>query len=378
IEQTMALKSLVSNPIKALKQFIPLLINLAVETDNDTIYASCNLSGPVTQKINPIKSKIKVSKLLELCSLIETIARRRDATEQFKNLGKRLYQAVIPEKIRQELHKAIQFASSQNVPVNLMINSSRNLMAVPYELFYSEDPSINEFLSTKFPLYRFPVEKKLMSIEKLTSRIAKVLLIAANPLGGEFDLPNVDTENRNIRDLLTKIGIQTKMITSDQATLQKVLEELLVNEYEAIHFSGHGIFNAKNPMESGLVLGLKGKTPEYLTAINIKEMLEETKLKLIFLNSCYSATHSSQELTKDEVLGIADAFIQVGVPTIVGMQWPVTDKGALILSEKFYEQVFKNNVDFPTALKLSRLQVIAQRPRDPSWACPMLVKHPSL
>ncbi|MFX1252469.1 MAG: CHAT domain-containing protein [Promethearchaeota archaeon] len=378
IEQTMALKSLITNPIKVLKEYIPLLINLTIEAEEETIYTSCTLSGPVTQKINPLKSKVKVSKLLELASQIEHVAMGTEPTKNFERLGKGLYEAIIPESIRTEIHNAVQFANSQDVPINFMVSSSRNLMSVPFELFNSDDKSINGFFSTKFPLFRYPVEKKLMPIEKLTSRIAKVLLISANPLEGELDLPNVDNENKDIQDLLAKIGVHTKMITSDRAKLQNVLEELLVNDYEAIHFSGHGIFDPKNPMESGLMLGTKGSPPEFLTANNIKEILQETKLKLIFLNSCYSATQSSQTLEKEEVLGIADAFIQVGVPTIIGMQWPITDQGALILSENFYNHVFKNNIDFQTALKLARLQLITHRPKDPSWACPMLVKHPSL
>lgn len=377
LEQTMDLKSLVSDPIKVIKQYIPLEIILIVETEEDEIFTSGHLAGPVTQKIDRVKSKVKTTKLLRLAGQIEHIAGGQNVQENFKKLGKGIYDAIIPETVRKELHKAIEFALSQNVPINFMINASRNLMAVPFELFYSDDPNIDGFLAAKFSLFRYPVEKKLMPIEKLTPRISKVLLISANPLGGNMDLPNVDRENEEIHELLTKIGIQAKMITSKNSTLQNVLEELLVNEYEAIHFSGHGIFDPKNPMESGLMLGLKGKSPEYLTALNIKELLGETKLKLIFLNSCYSATQST-ELSTDEVLGISDAFIQVGVPTIIGMQWPVTDKGALILSENFYKQVFQKNVDFPTALKFSRLQLRNQRPQDPSWACPMLVKHPSL
>ena len=131
-------------------------------------------------------------------------------------------------------------------------------------------------------------------------------------------------------------------------------------------------------MESGLVLGIQGKPPEILSAVNIRELLKETNLKLIFLNSCYSAAQLNKLLLQNDVLGIADAFIQVGVPTIIGMQWPVSDEGAVVIAQNFYDLVFKKNLDFQTALKFTRLQLISDYPNDPSWACPMLVKHPSL
>ncbi|MFX1293552.1 MAG: CHAT domain-containing protein [Promethearchaeota archaeon] len=377
IDQTILLKSLVTDPVKVLRKYIPLVINFIIETDGDTLYFSCDINGPVTQKIKPIKLQLQTSELLQMADQVEKIAMdNSNPNKEFKKYGKELFNAIIPSEIDKELANSIKFAKSENVPIYFTINSSRELMSVPYELLYGKTTGIEDFISVKFPFYRYSAEKKITPIEKLTSRIAKVLLISANPLGGDYDLPMVDDENRNIQKLFEKIGIQSKLITSDNSTLQKVLEELLVNEYEAIHFSGHG-FWAKNPMESGLVVGLKNK-PEYLTADIIKKILQETKLKLIFLNSCYSAAQSKQVLPKQEILGIADALIQAGVPTIIGMQWQISDQGALLLSKNFYEQTFRKNMNFQTALKVSRLELKKQYPQDPSWACPMLVKHPSL
>ncbi len=379
INQDISLKSLNTDTIKVLKKYIPLQIILTIENDEEAIFSSCDISGAITQKIKPVKLKITTSELLKSAGLPEEIVSRYDkANEEFLPLGKKLFNDLIPNAMKKELIKAIDYAKSQNIPVNIMINASRALMSVPFELLFLEQPQNRGFLSTMFPFFRYPVEKQITPIEKLTSKIARVLLIASNPLDGDADLPGVDPETKNIQDTLNKIGIQTKMISSSESHLQNVLEELMINEYDAIHFSGHGFFDSKNPMESGLVLGVKGRPPEYLTARDIKEILQETKLKLIFLNCCYSAAQPKQILLHEDVLGLADAFIQVGISALIGMQWPITDMGAVILSKNFYEEVFRRNVDYQTALKVAKLQLIKESQNDPSWACPMLIKHPSL
>ncbi|MFX1452704.1 MAG: GTP-binding protein, partial [Promethearchaeota archaeon] len=304
INHTTSLKFLESSSIKVLRKFIPLQIKLIIENENENIFSSFDLNGPITQKIKPIKSHLKTSELLKMCENVEDIVKEPDRINKLKELGLKLWNAIIPENINQELYDAINFANEQEVPIVFMVSSSRNLMAVPYELLNSNLPVINGFLSTKFPIYRHPTEKRIIPIQKLTSRIGKVLLISANPYEGKFNLPGVDIENKRIQELLFRIGIQSKLISSDHSTLQNILQELLVNEYDAIHFSGHGYFDTENPINSGLILGIKGKSPEFLTANNIRELLNETNLKLIFLNSCYSATQTKQFLSQEEILGL--------------------------------------------------------------------------
>ncbi len=67
-----------------------------------------------------------------------------------------------------------------------------------------------------------------------------------------------------------------------------------------------------------------------------------------------------------------DASVEAGLPSVLGMRWPVADASARVLAGAFYQALFSEG-RLDTALLKAR-QTIARRDReDITWVSPVLV-----
>ena len=58
-------------------------------------------------------------------------------------------------------------------------------------------------------------------------------------------------------------------------------------------------------------------------------------VRLIFLNACKTAM-SSREGELDPFGGVATSLIEAGIPAVVAMQFPISDKAAINFSRTFF------------------------------------------
>ena len=190
-----------------------------------------------------------------------------------------------------------------------------------------------------------------------------VLVVASNPLG---DLKNVEREANSVIDAIERIGgVESKLLSGRDASKENVIKEIESGKYQVIHYSGHSNFDEKFPGKSYLLL----KDNRKLIADELARLSKDKELHLVFLNSCLSG---ADKVDVFNVTGLSSAFVKSGVPNVIGMKWSISDHGARLLSEKFYEEYVKTR-DPAEALRKARKYVgEATDWNDPAWAAPIL------
>jgi CHAT domain-containing protein len=71
-------------------------------------------------------------------------------------------------------------------------------------------------------------------------------------------------------------------------------------------------------------------------------------------------------------MGLADSFVKVGVPYVIGMSWSISDAGAIVLAEEFYNRLMITK-DPGGSLQRARLKTGERFDwKDPVWAAPIM------
>jgi CHAT domain-containing protein/tetratricopeptide (TPR) repeat protein len=96
-----------------------------------------------------------------------------------------------------------------------------------------------------------------------------------------------------------------------------------------LHFSGHAIYNPRDPLESELRTG-RGET---LTAHAVVGELD-LDADLVALSACTSGV--SQVVAGDELLGLQRAFLYAGARAVLCTLWEAADFVTLLLMDRFY------------------------------------------
>jgi hypothetical protein len=129
----------------------------------------------------------------------------------------------------------------------------------------------------------------------------------------------------------------------EPATILDVLRLLDNNDYDILHYAGHGDFDPDQPdRRAGWIFG-----DRYFTA---RELASISRIPaLVVANACLSALTSNVRATSDDAAsrslrgaddallpGLVDEFFRRGVRNYVGTAWPVSDSGAVLFSETLY------------------------------------------
>lgn len=276
----------------------------------------------------------------------------RDLHERLIQLGRKLYGLYIPK----DTHGYLTSLLDAHPQGPFRIEIEGGACALPWELLHNGE----DFLALLLPLARTPTEAT--EAAQTFGPVQRVLLIVP-----ESDLDEALVETQAIHDVLTEdIAIDVEILSGQEATKEKIIHTLQTGGFDAIHYSGHSHHDPELASASHLVLNQGRK----LRAEELRRLIRECGLKFIFLNSCESGSamgHSHVALA-----GLADAFVQSGVPCVIGMRWPVSDRGARELALTFYQALAKLG-DPAEALRKARLAVgTAFDWEDPAWAAPLM------
>ncbi len=145
-------------------------------------------------------------------------------------------------------------------------------------------------------------------------------------------LDYAEAELRSVLDLLPADG-GAWTAYGEQATAATLWQALPAAT--TLHLACHGQFNPQEPLDSALLLGAGSR-------ITLRELLERDNsaalagLRLAFLSACQTAI-SDFRTVPDEAIGLPAAFLQAGIPAVVGTLWPVNDASTALLATRFYE-----------------------------------------
>ena len=175
------------------------------------------------------------------------------------------------------------------------------------------------------------LEQAQKSTEKQrTEVLSEQLLNIAYPgvKGSKYYLPNVIPEAKAIAQHFT----QTETLYEDDATPDRVVNQVRKENYKTIHLGCHGRFDSEHPQQSGLMLA-----DGWLTVQRIITELDLGKTNLVTLGACVSGQVAIRK--GEEHVGLLQAMMTAGASTIIASLWPVSDVATRALFEAFYTQV---------------------------------------
>jgi serine/threonine protein kinase len=148
----------------------------------------------------------------------------------------------------------------------------------------------------------------------------KILIVFANPK--DSDPLRLGEEDRTIRECIKRSNNRDNLAYKiiHAARIMDVQRELLEDEYQIIHFSGHGAPSGQ------LVLEDEGGDTKLVPQHALAGLLSKFRsIECVILNACYS-------LGQGKVLAL-------GVPLVVAMDGPISDDAAKHFTRGFYDSI---------------------------------------
>ena len=282
-----------------------------------------------------------------------------------RKFGGQLFGAVMQGKTG-ELYRAAASearATGQGLRVTLSLTDVPELGGIPWEYLY-DDPN---FLSINAwtPVVRYlDLPKPRRALE--TELPLRILGVISAPLDAE---PlDVELEKAKLEDALKPLR-EANAVTIDwleEPTLLALTKRLRPDTYHILHYIGHGGFDDANGEGALLFEDAAGRgravSGDQLAAV----LYEKRSLRLVLLNSCEGARNS----VKDPFSGVAASLVQREVPAVIGMQFEITDRAAVLFASEFYAMLAEGEpVD--AAISEARLAIWADS-NDVEWGTPVL------
>ncbi|HVR07215.1 MAG TPA: CHAT domain-containing protein [Thermoanaerobaculia bacterium] len=307
---------------------------------------------------------------------LRDIAAVRDAVTPpaLRQAGERLYEALFAGPVLNAFLQSSAFVESQpdtglriRIEVDPSLPESQEIGSLPWELIYRRET--REHLAAGF---KTPVVRRLAVPGSTTPaprlRTLRILAVSARPAGA----PRLDLEHE-IGDLAAawRKTPRVEVDVLEHASLSALDAKLRDKPFHVLHFMGHGGFEAATG--AGYLLFEDGAgEPVRVDGVTLGEVLRERRalLRLVFLNACDTA-RLPRHRGQDPFSGVASALVMVGIPSVVAMQFPVSDQAALVFSRRFY-QALASGLPVDSAAAAGRRAIQAGFPGSLEWATPAL------
>ncbi|MGM0386606.1 MAG: CHAT domain-containing protein, partial [Actinomycetota bacterium] len=207
--------------------------------------------------------------------------------------------------------------------------------------------------------------------------VIRLVALLASPTDRRFAPLDLDAERRNISAAVSDLpGVRAEFVPD--ATADALLGAL-ATPAQVFHFAGHGVFTGtpgarygSQEGESAVVLVDDDGGARLVPAAQLAMMLAGRGVRLAVLTAC----DVGQRDAVNSWSGVVTALTRVGIPAVVGMQFPVRDAAAVAFSRAFYRSLAAGqSVD--GAVVDGRLAVVARcgdASRD--WGVPVLYLRP--
>ncbi len=301
------------------------------------------------------------------------VVQEASATAQstIEDFGHGLFEALLSGPVRNLFDQHVGRVESIGRGLRLRLHFSPEhpdlllLTSLPWEYLYWKKRG--EFLS----LSQFSPVSRYLSVLR-PSRSAELspplrILVAVSPTPNRpLDL---DRERQGIE---ASWGAQEQIdvVYLDPVTPANLQQELAKSPYHIFHFMGHGDFSPATG-EGSLVFndGQGGEEP--VTGKLLATLLHDQRsLGLVLLNTCYSGRVTAKG-GLDPFAGVATALVQAGIPAVIAMQFPISDRAAIAFSGAVYGQLAADhNVEAATAH--GRQAILADNLRSKEWGTPVL------
>ncbi len=255
--------------------------------------------------------------------------------QTIQDFGEKLFSALMTGEVRSRFDVSQREAArlGKGLRIKLRIQSPE-LASLPWEFLF--DPRAGEYicLSTQTPIVRYIEIAQSIQPLAITPPL-HVLGVTASPTG----LASLDIENekRRVEAALHDL-IETKQIEItwlEHATWRTLQRAMRGGPWHILHFVGHGGFDRVSD-EGILAFEDEDGGLNRLPATQLARLLaDHTTLRLVILNSCEGA----QGGNTDVFSSTASILVRHGLPAVLAMQYPITDRAAIEFSRGFYDAI---------------------------------------
>jgi hypothetical protein len=293
--------------------------------------------------------------------------RRVDSPEMelAKNFGSKLFGALFEGDVR-ELYRSSSSDSrsaGRGLRLTLSLTGAPELLQVPWEYLYDHPTFLS--ISTWTPIVRYldlPKPRRPLQIE-LPLRI---LALVSAPTDAEvIDAPQ---ERLKLEAALAPL-IAAGAISIDwleQASLRALQRQLRKADYHVFHYIGHGGYD-QDADDGVLLFEDEGGRGRRVSGIQLGTILaDEVSLRLAVLNSCEGGRSSLQ----DPFSGVATSLIEREIPAVIGMQFEITDRAAIVFAGEFYSAL-ADGLPVDSSVAEARKAIYADE-NDIEWGTPVL------
>lgn len=284
--------------------------------------------------------------------------------------GRRLFRTVFAEKIAFLYRRSLNLAHDQEKGLRIRLHLAEvpELLDIPWELLY--DDAREEFLASSngTPLVRYLDLPQPVEALRVDGPL-RILVVVSSPKG----LPSLDgpAEVGLLRAALDELVVADRVDLDplETASLPALVAKLQQEGHHVLHYIGHGGFDEAR--QQGII-ALEDDDGSYAPALaeDVAEVLAEIdSLRLVVMNSCEGARGS----VVDPFAGVAQALVGTGVPTVVAMQFEVTDEAAVGFASGFYTGV-ADEASVDEAVRDSRLSMMTLGDGT-EWVTPVLYSH---
>ena len=188
-------------------------------------------------------------------------------------------------------------------------------------------------------------------------------LLAIGDAMGTSEFPALPNAAAELKDVMAQFQSNSQLITGKDAT-PAAYKQAKPGQFERIHFTAHGKSEARNPLDSAVVLSPDPGTSVYkLYARDI--MKDSLNARLVTISACKSAVSRSYD--GEGVVGLAWAFLRAGAGQVVAGLWNVSDETARELMKRFYERMHDGKSP-ALALREAKLDLMTGYKRPYDWA----------
>ena len=290
-----------------------------------------------------------------------------------RTLGEALYEALFADDVRdyyQRCRGGLSDSATQGLRVSIHVDPRvaglNQVAGLPWEYLY--DASTRQFLN----LNRLtPVVRHLdvgPGVETAPLRLPlRILTLIAGPVG--FQPLDVSREESNIRTSWSQVeGVE--LTTLAHATAPRLREALLDGNYQVVHFIGHGDYDEERG-ESVIMLENETGQAAPIGGTLLANIFHGTAVpRLVVLNACETARPSFRD-GQSPYAGVATTLVAAGVPSVIAMQFPITDAAAILFSRILYSRLTKGD-PIDAAVTEARLAIHLADERSLEWGTPAL------
>ncbi len=281
-----------------------------------------------------------------------------------RDLGSLLFRALFTEDVYSLLMTSRQQAAMSGEQLRIVLRMApAELACLPWEFLF--DPGEDDYICLSTPLIRRPQLLRPVRPLGVTGPL-RVLGMAATP-GDQPELA-VDDERRRLTAAMNPLAGRVELAWADGQSWRDLNVALRHGgPWHVLHFIGHGGLDSL-AQEGVLILADEDGRSRPLPASDLALLVEKhPSVRLVVLNACEGGKASALNAFSS----VAGALLRRGIPSVLAMQFPITDPAAIEFSRTFYEGL-ADRLPVDTAVTEARHAVRITLSGTLEWGTPVL------